>query len=463
MKPKSNNSSFLFLIIAFILGLVIGLVVLGWGLWPVQWVGGTMDILSPEAQRDFLISAIESYAYNPDIGIAQQRYASLGEKKEKVLSEIIANPGDLKKDDIDAFVIAIEKPPVPIATAEAVAPVAQVTSQAKTITPSLLSVALNRPIWMNVCLPVGMLIVVVLVILMVFFSRRSKKTGKSDGQSIKPLEPEEAGMFAEISGQGQAGEVPVEAAQPYADTGAETAIPVENELPDWLREASPVSQPVPAETKIEEPAVELSESDIKDITSSEFSSLESNPAPSPNSGISEQAFASSNSFVPDGSDQPEPQLEPVAQAAAFQETQQETFAKFSREIELTPGIDPEDARKLRSLGITAPLLLLKKGATPQGRQSIASALGIPEMQVLKWVNSIDLLRIKGLTIEDAQMLNAAGVDILVEMATRDPESLLEKLVTASKTTNPFYNIPTLAQVENWITQARDLPRIISYS
>lgn len=85
------------------------------------------------------------------------------------------------------------------------------------------------------------------------------------------------------------------------------------------------------------------------------------------------------------------------------------------------------------------------------------------MQVLKWVNSIDLLRIKGLTIEDAQMLNAAGVDILVEMATRDPESLLEKLVTASKTTNPFYNIPTLAQVENWITQARDLPRIISYS
>ena len=182
---------------------------------------------------------------------------------------------------------------------------------------------------------------------------------------------------------------------------------------------------------------------------------------------------SSEAFVPDGSEKPvepvaqpvkpEPQPEPARKAPPLQETQQETFAKFGREIELTPGIDPEDAKKLRSLGITAPLLLLKKGASPQGRQSIAAGLGISEMQVLKWVNSIDLLRIKGLTIEDAQMLNAAGVDILVELATRDPESLSEKLATSSIITNPSYNPPSLAQVQNWITQARELPRIISYS
>jgi hypothetical protein len=107
--------------------------------------------------------------------------------------------------------------------------------------------------------------------------------------------------------------------------------------------------------------------------------------------------------------------------------------------------------------------LLKKGASPQGRQTIASGVGVPEMQVLKWVNEIDLLRIKGLTIPDAQMLNAAGVNMLVELATRDPESLLEKLKTASHTDDPSYKIPSLVQVQNWITQARELPRIISYS
>ena len=318
-----------------------------------------------------------------------------------------------------------------------------------------------------------MLIVVVLIIVMVFLSRRRKKSGKADGQSIEPMEPGDAGMFAEISEQEPTGEVQAEPTTTYADTGGESAIPVENELPDWLREASPENQPVPTETKIEEPAVELSDSDIKDITSSKFSTLEPNHISASDSGKIDQELTSSSAFVPDESDKPvepppaavrpEPQPEPAVKAAPIQETQQETFAKFSRDIELTPGIAPEDAKKLKALGITAPLLLLKKGASPQGRQSIAAGMGIPEMQVLKWVNAIDLLRIKGLTVEDAQVLKSVGVDILVELATRDPENLLEKLAASSKSSDPSYKIPSLEQVQNWIKQARELPRIISYS
>jgi hypothetical protein len=471
MNPKSNSSSFPSIIVAFILGLIIGLVVLGWWLWPVQWTGGTMDILSPEVQHDYLRAAIDSYAYNQDAALAQQRYASLGDQNEQVLAAVIANPGKLKKTDIVAFTKAVNAPPVAVATESATSS-ASVTPQSKSMVTSILSAVLNRPAWMNICLPVGMLLVVILVILMVFFSRRNKKTGNTGDQAIEPLAPEDAGMFAEVSGPGPAGELQAENATTYAPTGAETAIPVENELPDWLREASPENQPEVAETNIEEPEVELSDSDIKDITTSNFATLESKQTPEPGSGISDQALTSSSAFVPDGSDVPaepiteaaklEPQPEPAVNPAPYQETQQETFAKFSREIELTPGIDPEDAKKLRSLGITAHLLLLKNGSSPQGRQSIASRLDVPETQVLKWVNSIDLLRVKGLTIQDAQMLKAAGVDILVELATRDPESLLEKLAAASQATDPSYKIPSLAQVQDWITQARELPRIISY-
>ena len=36
---------------AFILGLIIGLVVLGWWLWPVQWTDATPGQLAPEYQR----------------------------------------------------------------------------------------------------------------------------------------------------------------------------------------------------------------------------------------------------------------------------------------------------------------------------------------------------------------------------------------------------------------------------
>jgi hypothetical protein len=473
MNPKSKNSSFLSIIIAFILGLVIGLVVLGWGLWPVQWTGGTMDTLSPEVQQNYLRAAIDSYAYNQDVALAQQRYATLGDQNQQILVDITANPGNLEKTDIIAFTKAVNAPPVAVAATEPVSSSASVTPQPKSVMISMLSVMQNRSTLMNVCLPVGMLIVVVLVILMVFLSRRNKKSSKTGEQAIEPSATEAAGMITEIPPQGQAVESQDAVVKTDANTGIETAIPVENELPDWLREASPEGQPVPVETNIEESAVELSDSDIKDITSSKFSTLESEPAPSPDNGITDQTLTSSSAFVPDGSDRPVtlvtepakpvPQPEAVVTAAPFQETQQETFAKFSREIELTPGIDPEHAKKLRSLGITAPLLLLKKGASPQGRQTIASGVGVPEMQVLKWVNEIDLLRIKGLTIPDAQMLNAAGVNMLVELATRDPESLLEKLETASHTDDPSYKIPSLAQVQNWITQARELPRIISYS
>jgi|GEM_PF-871638 len=475
MSSKSRTPSFLIILLAFIVGIIIGLVVLGWYLWPVKWTGGSFNTLSPADQQDYLRSAIESYAYNSDDAIAQQRYAALGDQKEKILSDILAEPGNLEKADIEKFTIAIKVSSVPIGTTEAVTTPATVSPLMKSVIPSLLSTVLSRSALTNICLPVAMLIVVALVIFMVVLSRRKKRATKNVTQSIEPMKPEDAGVFAEISGHGQSGEAIAAGAETYSNVGVDTTIPVENELPDWLREAAPENQQISFEAENEEPAVELSDSDIKEITTSKFSTLESKPATSVDSGEFDQALISSGAFVPDGSEvsdkpvepsaqseRPEPQPELIAKVPA-QETQEETLAKFSGDIGLMPGIEPEDAKKLRSLGITAPLLLLKKGATPQGRQSISTDLNIPEMQVLKWVNSIDLLRIKGLTIEDAQMLKVAGVDILVELATRDPESLLENLDASSKMTNSSYRVPSLAQVQNWITQARELPRIILYS
>jgi hypothetical protein len=475
MNSKSKSFTFLFTFLAFLLGLIIGLVVLGWWLWPVGWTGGSFNTLSPADQQDYLRSAIESYAYNPDDTIAQRRYAALGDQKEKILSAILGQPGNLKKGDIEKFTIAINVSSMPITTSEVYVTPAPVTLPAKSVISTILSIVLRRPSSTNICLPVGMLIVLVIVIFLVLFSRRKKRPSKNDSLSIEPMQPEDAMVFAEISGHGQSGEANVAGEKAHSNVEVDTNIPVETELPDWLREASPENQPASFETNSEEPPVELSDSDIKEITTSKFSTLESRSPTSLDPGEFNQASISSGAFVPDlaeASDKPDEQIAHSKQSnlqpdlitkPPSQETREETFAKFSREIERMPGIDPEDARKLRSLGITAPLLLLKKGASPQGRQSIASALNIPEMQVLKWVNSIDLLRIKGLTIEDAQMLKVAGVDIMVELATRDPESLLGNLDASSKMTNSSYQIPSLVQVQDWISQARELPRIVSYS
>ena len=215
MNQKSKTSSFLFIIIAFVFGLIIGLVVLGWWLWPVNYTGGSFDTLNSVDQQNFLRAAIEAYAYNPDAAIAQERFAALGDQKEKILSDILANPGNMEKTDVEQFANAIKTAPAIITTTEVVATSAPTAAPAKSVATSILSVVFNRPSWMEICLPVGMLVVVVLVILMVFLSRRNKRSVKAGGELIEPMEPEDAAVFAEISSQGQSGEVQPEGAKTF--------------------------------------------------------------------------------------------------------------------------------------------------------------------------------------------------------------------------------------------------------
>ncbi len=52
--------------LAFLAGLFIGLVVLGWWLWPVQWSDAAPKHLRADLQEDYLRMAMDSYARTPD-------------------------------------------------------------------------------------------------------------------------------------------------------------------------------------------------------------------------------------------------------------------------------------------------------------------------------------------------------------------------------------------------------------
>ncbi len=49
-------------LIAFIAGLLIGLVVLGWGVWPVTWTNATVQDLRPELRLQYVAMVAESYS-----------------------------------------------------------------------------------------------------------------------------------------------------------------------------------------------------------------------------------------------------------------------------------------------------------------------------------------------------------------------------------------------------------------
>jgi hypothetical protein len=80
--------------IGFVIGLFIGLVVLGWGLWPVRWTNAAPSSLQQYYQDDYLRMAVDSFIRNPVNDLAIQRYQALGMDGPAVLSRIKAGYQD---------------------------------------------------------------------------------------------------------------------------------------------------------------------------------------------------------------------------------------------------------------------------------------------------------------------------------------------------------------------------------
>ncbi len=126
------------------------------------------------------------------------------------------------------------------------------------------------------------------------------------------------------------------------------------------------------------------------------------------------------------------------------------------------GIGDVYAEKLKASGVASLESLLKKGATPAGRSSIAEEAGISKDLVLEWVNRADLFRIKGIGEEYSDLLEVSGVDTVVDLARRNAKNLYEKMVEVNAEKKKVRKLPTQSQVENWVAQAKNLPRVINY-
>ena len=126
------------------------------------------------------------------------------------------------------------------------------------------------------------------------------------------------------------------------------------------------------------------------------------------------------------------------------------------------GIGDAYQKKLNKAGVSSVEELLEKGATTKSRKDLADKAGIGDALILKWVNRADLFRIKGIGDQYADLLEAAGVDTVPELAQRKAENLSQKFVDTNKAKNLVNKLPAVSQVADWIEQAKKLPRLISY-
>jgi len=126
------------------------------------------------------------------------------------------------------------------------------------------------------------------------------------------------------------------------------------------------------------------------------------------------------------------------------------------------GIDGDVATVLKSAGIRSTNRLLEAARTVKGRKVLAEKTGFDEKRLLCWANVADRMRIKGISREYAELLQAAGVDTVKELKYRNPLNLAKAMADANKKRKLVRLLPSEKLVKRWIENARLLPLKITY-
>jgi hypothetical protein len=126
------------------------------------------------------------------------------------------------------------------------------------------------------------------------------------------------------------------------------------------------------------------------------------------------------------------------------------------------GVEGEKAAILKSVRIRTTARLLEAAGTVKGRKALAAKTGFAEKQLLCWANVADRMRIKGISKEYAELLQAAGVDTVKELRFRSPANLAKAMADANRDRRMVRLLPSEKVVSRWIEHAQKLELKIRY-
>jgi hypothetical protein len=115
-------------LIAFVVGLLIGLVVLGWGVWPVTWTNASVQDLRPELRQQYVTMVAESYAQTRNLEVARQRLAGWSQEDLAQLMQdtqtVLVSRDPNEAANVQALAVALGANQAPGAPAQGQPPVA---------------------------------------------------------------------------------------------------------------------------------------------------------------------------------------------------------------------------------------------------------------------------------------------------------------------------------------------------
>lgn len=126
------------------------------------------------------------------------------------------------------------------------------------------------------------------------------------------------------------------------------------------------------------------------------------------------------------------------------------------------GLPAFAANKLKAQGIRTTDALLEAASTVKGRKALSARTGISEQQLLEWANVSDYMRIPGLGRAKVNLVRAAGVTTVRELAYRNPARLAQSMREANEKKKLVRILPSEKSVGDIIAKAKKLQPKISY-
>ncbi len=135
---------------------------------------------------------------------------------------------------------------------------------------------------------------------------------------------------------------------------------------------------------------------------------------------------------------------------------------MSYPITAIEGLDADDAKTLKSVGIRTTAKLLERAQSPKGRRILSAKTGLSEKVLLHWANCADRMRIKGMGRGYSSLLHAVGVDTVRELRFRKPANLAKAMAEANAKRKLVRFLPSEKLIVRWVEQANRLPLKITY-
>jgi predicted flap endonuclease-1-like 5' DNA nuclease len=120
------------------------------------------------------------------------------------------------------------------------------------------------------------------------------------------------------------------------------------------------------------------------------------------------------------------------------------------------GIDQAGIDKLAAAGISNIEKFIEMADTAAERNKLAKETGIDAKMLTEWLNRADLMRIKGVGKEFANLLEESGVDSCKELQNRVPANLHAKLKEVNGEKKLAHHVPNLEAIEGWVSQAKTI-------